>query len=330
MRAAPATSGLSAIIDRYLALKGALGRCYANERAVLRSLDAFLAPDAADLTPGTFARWSLTQRHLTATVRRNRMRIVRNLCLYRRRTEPACFVPELALFPARHQSVRPYIFTTAEIVRLLRAIRSLPLTSAAPLRRETFLLAIVLLYTAGLRRGELLGLTVGDYDAVERTLQIRASKFHKSRLLPLSADGAGAIVRVLRARRALGWPVGSDIPLLGHGVRGARGYTGVGLGRSVRSLLQALKIRTPDGRRPRIHDFRHTFALHALWRWYRAGVDVQTKLPLLATYMGHVSIASTAYYLPFIEPLAAAASRRFRQRCGMLVTALAVARGARR
>jgi integrase/recombinase XerD len=67
------------------------------------------------------------------------------------------------------------------------------------------------------------------------------------------------------------------------------------------------------------HDLRHTFAVHALMRWYRTGADVQAKLPRLATYMGHVSIVSTAYYLAFVEPLRALASARFAQRCGALI-----------
>jgi integrase/recombinase XerD len=71
---------------------------------------------------------------------------------------------------------------------------------------------------------------------------------------------------------------------------------------------------------PRTHDFRHAFAVSVLLRWYRAGVDVQAKLPFLAHYMGHVSIVSTAYYLQFVEPLAAAASTRFADACGALIT----------
>jgi integrase len=65
---------------------------------------------------------------------------------------------------------------------------------------------------------------------------------------------------------------------------------------------------------------RHAFAVNALWRWYRNGEDVQAKLPLLATYMGHVSIVSTAYYLPFVEPLTTTASARFQAGCGELIT----------
>jgi integrase len=97
----------------------------------------------------------------------------------------------------------------------------------------------------------------------------------------------------------------------------------------MRRLLRAAQIATQTGRLPRVHDFRHTFAVQALLRWYGAGADVHAKLPLLATYMGHVSIVSTEYYLQFVEPLAAFASERFARHCGALVTSAPADGGAR-
>jgi integrase len=88
----------------------------------------------------------------------------------------------------------------------------------------------------------------------------------------------------------------------------------------VRALFRQAAIRTATGQSPRTHDCRHAFAVTVLLRWYRAGVDVQAKLPYLALYMGHVSVVSTAYYLQFVEPLAAAASTRFADACGALIT----------
>jgi len=151
-------STLAPVFSDYMALKQALGRRYANERRILQSLDAFLtglSDDAPRLTEATFALWCKTLQHLSATVRRNSMRVVRNLCLYWRRRDPNCFVPDLELFPRPHQPVRPYIFADAEIVQLLDATRTLQVTATWPLRPAAFRLAIVLLYTAGLRRGEL-------------------------------------------------------------------------------------------------------------------------------------------------------------------------------
>jgi integrase/recombinase XerD len=322
-------SMLGPMLTRYLALKEALGRRYAIERAVLKHLDAFLAAksERTDLCSETFAQWCSTQAYLTSGVRRARMRIVRNFCLYRRRTQPYCFVPDAALFPPLHQAVQPHIFTECEIAALLRQAHTLEPAPHSPLRREMFGLALVLLYTTGLRRGELLRLLVGDYDPEERTLLVQESKFHKSRLLPLSPDGSREIEDYLRARRARRLPVSKETPLLCSPVRGGRPYTENGFRTVINSLLEAAGIRSAAGRLPRLHDFRHTFAVHALLRWYRAGADAQAKLPFLATYMGHVSIVSTQYYLRFIDELAGLASDRFDQHCGSLVTALSAAEG---
>lgn len=324
----PFISMLGPTLAAYLALKQALGRRYTTERAVLTHLDSFLAaqPHGSDLCADAFAAWCRTQEYLTSTVRRNRMRIVRNLCLYRRRTEPGCFVPDAALFPPLHQAIAPHLFTAAEIAALLRVAATLELTPRSPLRRETFRLALVLLYTTGLRRGELLRLLVGDYDPEERTLLVRESKFHKSRLLPLSPDGAREVEDYLQARRVRRLALAQDAPLVWSPAAGGRPYTENGLRTGINRLLSAAGIRTASGRLPRLHDFRHTFAVHALLRWYRGGADVQGKLPFLATYMGHVSIVSTQYYLQFVDELAGLASDRFAERCGALVTVVPAAR----
>jgi integrase len=229
-------------------------------------------------------------------------------------------MPDPSQFPSDQEPVQPYIFPAQEVARLVRATADLKPNYRSPLRREVFRLAIVLLYTTGLRHGELRRLTVGDYDSREHTLLVRASKFHKSRLLPLSPDGVRELNAYLVARQAQGLSLAAEAPLLWNRAQGGRPYTAVGLGAGVRLLLKATGINTPSGRRPRIHDFRHTFAVHALVRWYREGVDVQAKLPYLATYLGHVSIVSTQYYLHFVEELSQCASDRFAQHCGSLVT----------
>jgi integrase len=94
----------------------------------------------------------------------------------------------------------------------------------------------------------------------------------------------------------------------------------------MRHLFRAADVRMSDGRFPRVHDLRHTFAVHALLRWYRDGVDVQSKLPALATAMGHVSVVSTAYYLSLLEPVAEAASTRFERHCRKMFDASGTAR----
>ena len=317
------SSSLGPIFRRYVELKRVLGRDFSLGSRVLHSLDQFLGdPDnnSPDLTSRAFQQWCRAQEKVSSRVRRSRMRTVYNFCLYRRRTEPRCFVPDLSLFPLAHPGIRPYIFSESDTARLLAASSRLRRFSTSPLRPEVIGLAISLLYTTGIRRGELLGLTVSDYDSKEGTLLIRDSKFHKSRVLPLHQDMVNEINHHLQLRRKWRLPMKSETPLIWNSIGGGRPYTATGLRVSLRTLFHLCNIRTAKGPFPRIHDFRFSFAANALLRWYRAGVDVGSKLPFLATYLGHVSIASTYYYLQFIEPLRTLASKRFADHYEKLVT----------
>ena len=316
-------SPLGPVMARFIALKQALGRRYDSERRILGYLDTFLAsktPDGADLTAATFSDWCQTLAPLCASTRRNRLWIVHQFCRYRRRSEPACFIPDPALFPPINPPRPPYWFTPAELLRLLQAADALTPTPHSPLRPAVMRVSLVLLYTLGLRRSERVSLRLGDLDPLERTLAVQAGKFHKASLLPLSADAFAAVHRYLQVRTAAGFRADSEAPLLCHGRQGALGYGGAGLHQGLSALFQDAGLRSSDGRLPRVHDFRHHFAIQVLRRWYEAGADVQAKLPLLSLYMGHVSIASTAYYLPFVTDLAMRASERFEAYGGALIT----------
>ena len=319
------SSSIGPLIADYVSLKRALGRGFRGQEYCLRSLDSFLAAyrdGSRDLDAHSFDAWSKSIAHCCPTVRRHSMILVRSLCLYRRRSEPRCFVPSVECFPATSQAIRPHIFTDTEVARLIRATRKLKVMPFAPLRPAVFRLAIILLYTTGLRRGELVRLTIGDVDLKERVLHVRASKFHKSRSVPILEDSAKEIEVYLKYRRGFRpHPVPME-PFLTWNVHGpARGYVGSALSRVVQQLFDTAGIRKRDGGRPRVHDLRHSMAVNALLRWYRSGADVQAKLPLLSTYLGHVSIVSTEYYLHFIDDVAASASERFAHRYGKLVTA---------
>ena len=208
------------------------------------------------------------------------MRVVRNFCLYRRRYEAASFLPDSRLFPPRHQVVRPHLFTRPEVVRLLDAISALPAAPTSPFRRENLRLAIVLLYTTGLRLGELVRLTLGDYDSREHTLLIRDSKFHKSRLVPLSIDGTREVDGYLAVRRTRQIAISPESPSSGTTLD-VEPPTPAQASQTRSGLSCApLKIRTETGRMPRVHDFRHTFAHRRHCCDGTAEVpNVQAKLP---------------------------------------------------
>lgn len=286
---------------------------------MLRNLDTFLASLGladAELSGDLFSRWTVTLERLSPTVRRNWMRIVRNFCLYRQRSQPCAFVPDPLTFPTNHQSSPPWIISEADVARLLAATEHLRPSPQSPLRSENLRLGILLLYSAGLRRGELLRLTLGDFNLTEGTLLIQATKFHKTRVIPLSPSVSAEFAAYLARRHQSRLPMESASALIWHGHGEGRGYTGTGFAQNWSVLCRALKILTTQGKPPRIHDLRHSFAVQALKRCYLKGEDVQAKLPLLSLYMGHISVASTHYYLPFVEELRSEASDRFHQSFG--------------
>ena len=138
-RATAAFSSLLApILARYVELKRDLGLRFFNTTRTLESLDRFLCDPATkcrDLSPAAFQAWCQTHEHLASGERRARMQQVDNFCLYRRRTEPHCFVPDPAWFPKPHQKLRPYIFSEQEVAKLLRAasgLKRLPSSRFAP------------------------------------------------------------------------------------------------------------------------------------------------------------------------------------------------------
>jgi integrase/recombinase XerD len=271
-------------IARYLAHQRALGRAYDGEVRVLDSVRHFVAQEsAADLDAARFDRWCNSQRALSPNTQRARQLIVRKFCLYRQRTDPTCFVPN-PLYFARPQ---PY---------------------PAPI-----------IDTAGLRRGELLRLTLADVEPRSGVLRIADSKFHKSRWVPLSPSARTELRRYLRARLAAPLDARPSAPLLCNRSRGWRSYTGHGLSEGIHKLFDAADVHDSEGRRPRIHDLRHSYAIEALIRWYRAGADLQVQLPKLAMYMGHVSIVSTAHYLRLVPAVAALASARFEKAFGQIL-----------
>lgn len=314
-------SVLERVAIRYIRHHRALGKRFDRDAWVLGRLARFLSQQrASDLDAEQFEAWLRSQRHTSGTSRRAHALVVRKFCLYRRRTEPACFVPDPLYFPRRAPSANPVILGPAEIARMLATIETWPAHPQHPLRKAVYRIALILLYTAGLRRGELTRLTLADVDLTDQTLRIRESKFHKTRTVPLSSSASRELRQYLKVRLAPPWDVSAAAPLLGdqHGSPHFRAYVGQALSSGLHTLFRDAQVCDPHGRYPRVHDLRHSFAVQALLRWYRAGVDVQAKLPQLSMYLGHVSIASTAHYLHFIPPIAAAAHRRFARHFGRL------------
>jgi site-specific recombinase XerD len=318
------SSGLAASLRGYLELKRALGCRFSIETATLLNWDRFVRRHfgrARAVCPRMFNDWAAGLDRLTPTVRRNRLRIVRNFLLFHARRHPNTFIPDPLTFPKSTPPRLPRLVTGREMAGLLRAAEELGPSQFNPLRAQTCRLAFVLLFCCGLRRGELLRLTIGDFDPAERVLRITGTKFHKSRLVPLPGSVFAMVREHLKQRRGKGLPTTPDTALVWCGRRGdgAAGYTATGLTDVWQQLCRGSGVLDDRGRPPRLHDLRHSFAVAALQRWYARFVDVQAKLPHLAAYLGHVSPVSTHYYLRLTPELSAAASARFDKCAGHLL-----------
>jgi integrase/recombinase XerD len=199
-------------------------------------------------------------------------------------------------------------YTLEDIRRLLReAARLTPVGSLRPL---TFVTLIGLLFCTGLRISEALGLRLTDIDLDEGLLIIRHAKFHKTRALPLPSDVTHKLAAYVLARSRFNHRVDSEAHLFVNEYHRPCSYA---VANAVfLEIARRAGIRGAPGQRgPRLHDIRHAFAVHRLLGWYRDGSDVQARLPLLSTYMGHVCLVSTQVYLDITAELLHEAARRF-------------------
>ena len=208
---------------------------------------------------------------------------------------------------------KPHLFTESEIARLFAAARTFP-PQNMPLRQTMIGTMLTLAYCAGLRIGEIAALMLGDVDMENGVIEIRDTKFFKTRRLPLAANVMPVLSRYLAARQAAGAPAESNAPMW-WSPRRRRRYSYSTLHKLLTRVIHHAGLKPTPGRRgPHVHDLRHTFVAHRMLRWYRDGVNPQSQLPHLATYLGHKDIISTLVYLTITPELLQQASERYRRR----------------
>jgi integrase len=203
----------------------------------------------------------------------------------------------------------PYLFNLSDAKRLLELVRSLPDRSRAPRRAQVYETVFSLLYGLGLRASEVAKLKLGDVDFAQNTLFIRETKFSKSRIVPFGPQLSARLLRyVEQCHREKRHP---EAPLFSFTKRGCIGPGTIS--QTFHKLLPKLHLPIPTGIwPPRLHDLRRSFAVRTLLRWYREGIDPNSRLMHLATFLGHVDPNSTAVYLPITEELLREADQRFR------------------
>jgi integrase len=237
----------------------------------------------------------------------HRLRILRPFAKHLTRLDPATRFPMAPIFGPDYPRLTPHIYSDAEIGELLAAARRLP--PEGTLRPITYETIFGLIACSGLRISEVLNLRWGDVDVARALLTVRQTKFRKSRHVPLHATAVAALERYMDARARHG-ATSADAPLFLSSSGGPLPK------RTVHGVFQ--KIRTQQGwinrgahAEIRIHDLRHAFICRRVQLWHDGGADIDNAMAALSTYVGHVKISDTYWYLTGVPDLMAVAGRRF-------------------
>jgi len=301
-------SGLDAALTEYLTIRRALGFGLREVAGCLRNFIAFLqAENASYITTELAVRWATRPAEAQLSTWAWRLGMVRRFAAWHSAMEPRTEVPPAGLLPHRYQRKRPHIYSDEEIEKLLR--EAARLASPRGLRAHTYTTLFGLLAVSGMRVNEALNLDRSDVDLGHGILTIRRTKFGKSRHVPVHPSTVDALKQYVEKRDRI---LSKSTQAFFVSERGIR-ITDCMARYTFARLSQQLGLRViakSHGRGPRLHDMRHRFAACTLIHWYRAGLDVERELPKLATYLGHVHINETYWYLEAVPELLQLATDR--------------------
>ena len=288
----------------YLAVRRALGFKLYHETWWLPDFVSYLAAQgSAVITMELALRWAQQPADASPSWWAKKLAAVRQFAKHHSAFDPRTEIPARELIPCRTQRLTPHLYTAGEVAALMReAFRH-----SRRLKSATYATLLGLLAATGMRVSEALALDGDDVDWDRELLTIRSSKFGKSRHVPLHRSTLAALRDYARQRDRLRPHRRSPAFFLSStGTRVIhQNFQHVFL-----RLLRLTGLDRGRGRRPRIHDLRHTFAMNTVRDWYRAGVDVERRLPQLSTYLGHVSPSTTYWYLTATPELLALAGKR--------------------
>ncbi len=317
----PFQSSVASKMRTFMEMRRALGRKAVADRKILRYIDRFLTSalqPGGPITQEIFQQWLRSIERLSVGTRINRVSIFRQFCRYLRQFDRRTYLIPEGVLPKRIRP-GPFIYTDQQIREVMAAARRIgPKGSFQPIVISTL---IGLLYSTGLRVSEALKLTLGDVDLKYNFLLIRQTKFKKSRCVPISFSTTKALRHFLEQRQQRGFSTDKAAWLFINSHKNAHkgpfGYYGIY--RPFRMIVRDQRIQKLNGNRePRIHDLRHSFAVHRLEKWYREGAAISAKLPLLSTYLGHSSPVDTEVYLQATPQLLEEANQRFHNHCAFL------------
>jgi integrase len=292
-------------LDEYLAVRRAVGFKLERTGRLLTDFIAYLERLGAQaITTELALAWASQPPDGHAAWWAERLGIVRGFAQHLQAIDPRTEIPPTDLLPRRTRRATPYLYSEQDIARLIAAAREL----RNPLRAATYSTFFGLLAVTGMRIGEAIRLDRQDVDWTNRLLVIRNSKFGKWREVPLHSSTVDALRTYARLRGRIG--VHPRSPAFFLSTVGTR-LIYMNTHTTFRKLVRTIGLERRSGRcRPRAHDLRHAFAVRTLLDWYRAGVDVQARLPALSTYLGHVAPSCTYWYLSAAPELLALAAQR--------------------
>jgi integrase/recombinase XerD len=299
------TAELRTALSEYLTLRRGLGFSLGrDEKLLVQFLDYLDGLGCTTFRVDDALRWAKLPAPASPGWLGMRMSVVRSFAAYLHTLDPAVPVPPPGLLPGRGRRAVPYLYDDRDLAALLREAATLK----TPLRTATMRTLIGLLAVTGMRLGEALAADDDDLDDGGGFLLVRHGKFGKSRLLPLHTSTLAALT-AYRALRDACFPTPASPALLVSqaGTRLLAFNVGQTFARLTRQA--GLTPKTPSCR-PRPHDLRHSFAVRTLLGWYRDGSDIDARLPLLSTYLGHVSPKNTYWYLDAAPELMAEAAHR--------------------
>jgi integrase len=302
-------STISQAAEAYLAMRRGLGYKLRVEGRMLARFIAFLdSRQAEHVTVEAALEWATQPADADPQWWAARLTVVRGFARYLALTDPDTQIPPPDLLPRRGgDRTEPYLYSEQEIIALMRAARAL----VSPLRAATFETFVGLMAVTGLRTGEAMGLDRDEVDLSAGVLLIRGTKLGKSRLVPLDATTTQQL-RLYQQRRDQLCPRPSAPAFFVSGAGTRLNHTNAS--KTFNRLLHGAGITVPPGTaKPRLYDLRHSFAIATMIAWYSQGADVAHRLPALSTYLGHVSPATTYWYLHACPQLMTAAAERLNQ-----------------
>jgi site-specific recombinase XerD len=300
-------SPLRTALQDYLALHRALGfELRLAGRLLQRFVDFAQAADAAYITTELALQWATQPAHAQPAQWANRLGMVRRFAQYCSSIDLRTVVPPPDLLPYRLTRPSPYIYRDEQIAQLIQAARALP--SQTGLRPHTYSTLFALYAVTGMRTQEPLRLDRADVDLANGVLTVRGTKFGKSRYVPTHPSSRRALRRYAANRDRL--CPSSQSPSFFLSEQGTR-VTEWSVRWTFVKLSHQIGLRqSDDSRGPRLLDLRHRLAINTLIRWHRRGVDIEKHLPELSTYLGHVHISDTYWYLSATPELLRQALRR--------------------